>query len=203
MEEATRPRSGLAANTQQRIAAVAPHEISLAVDAIVERMRNDGQIAMMRTEEFFATFDFFLRGQERERNQFATQTRLTNGVRVQPDYHLVEESWSDLSKLYSVIVKGFQKLAQTVADLSHTMDIEGEDELRAALVSNGQMLDEMRVNLDELILEPDSEMIYWAEQYRDAISLHAAPLHVGPLVENHIFNNTIVGISFTKRDTAL
>jgi DNA polymerase-3 subunit epsilon/ATP-dependent DNA helicase DinG len=201
LEEVTRPRAGLVGNTQQRIAAVAAADVSLTVDAIAERMRVEAQTATMRTEEFFMTLDFFLRGQERERSQFATQIRLTPGVRVQPDYHLVEESWSELSKLYAVIVKGFQKLAQTVADLSHRAEIEGEDELRAALISNGQMLEEARLNLDALVLKPDEGMIYWAEQFKDNVSLHAAPLHVGPLVEQHIFQNkeTVVLTSATLR----
>ena len=201
LEEVTRPRAGLVANAQQRLAAVAPRETSEAVDALAERMRGDAQLATLRTEEFFTTLDFFLRGQERERSQFASQIRVTPAVRVQPDYHLVEEGWADLSKLYAVLVKGFQKLAQTVADLSHVVDIEGGDELRAALISNGQLLEEARTNLDALVLTPDAAMIYWIEQFKDTISLHAAPLHVGPLVEAHIFQNkeTVVLTSATLR----
>ena len=201
LEEVTRPRAGLIANAQQRIAAGTPQEISLTVDAIAERMRADAQLAMLRTEEFFTTLDFFLRGQERERSQFASQIRFTPAVRVQPDYHLIEEAWTDLSKLYAILVKGFQKLIQTVADLSHVAQIEGEDELRAALISNGQMLEEARTNLDALIVKPDPEMIYWVEQFKDTISLHAAPLHIGPLVEAHIFQNkeTVVLTSATLR----
>lgn len=201
LEEVTRPRAGLVGNTQQRIAAVAPKEISLSVDAIAERMRVDASLATLRTEEFFTTVDFFLRGLSRERSQFAIQTRLTQAVRIQPDFQLIEEAWADLSTLYAVIVKGFQKLTQTVADLSHSVDIEGGDELWAAIIKNGQMLEEARVNLDTLILKPDPDMIYWAEQYKDAISLHAAPLHIGPLVERHIFQNkeTVIMTSATLR----
>jgi len=201
LEEVTRPRAGLVANAQQRIAAVAPREVSQAVDAIADRMRGDAQLATLRTEEFFTTVDFFLRGQERERSQFASQIRLTPAVRVQPDYHYIEEAWSEVGKLYAVLVKGFQKLNQTVADLSHTADIEGADELRAALTNNAQMLDEARVNLDALVLTPDAAMIYWAEQFKDNVSLHAAPLHVGPLVETHIFQSkeTVVLTSATLR----
>ncbi len=201
LEEVTRPRAGLVANAQQRIAAAAPKDISLSVDALAERMRVDSSLATLRTEEFFTTVDFFLRGQTRERSQFAIQTRLTQAVRVQPDFSLIEEAWAELSQLYAVIVKGFQKLAQTVADLSQTVDIEGQDELKAALVSNCQMLEEARVNLDALVLKPDPEIIYWIEQFKDTISLHAAPLHVGPLVEQHIFQNkeTVILTSATLR----
>lgn len=189
LDEVTRPKSSLVANTQQRIAAVAPKEVTTAVDALADRMRGDATFADMRTEEFFTTVHFFLREQSRDQGRFAVQTRLTPAVRVQPDFHLIEETWDDLSKLYETIVKGFEKLAKAVVDLSHAVVIEGADELQAALTSSGKQLEEARVNLTRMIMEPDPTMIYWAEQFKDTVSMHAAPLHVGSLVEQHIFQN--------------
>ena len=201
LEEASRPRAGLVANAQQRVAAAAPRDNAATIDALAEHMRADAQAAIFQTQDFFSTLDFFLRNQERERTQFASQLRLTAGVRAQPDYHLIEEGWTDLNRLYAVIAKDFVKLAQAIGDLGHTVDIEGVDELRAALQSSGQMLEEARANLDGLIAQPNAEMIYWAEQFKDNISLHAAPLHVGPLVDKHIFQSkeTVVLTSATLR----
>ncbi len=201
LEEASRPRAGLIANAQQRIGGVAPREIVATVDSLAERLRTDAQAAIYQTQDWFSTLDFFLRSQERERSQFASQLRLTPGVRVQPDYRLIEEGWADLSRVYAVIVKGFQRMAEILLDLSHTVDIEGEDELLAAIISNGQMLEDARQNIDGLISQPKAEMIYWVEQYKDNISLHAAPLHVGPLVDKYIFQSkeTVVLTSATLR----
>jgi DNA polymerase-3 subunit epsilon/ATP-dependent DNA helicase DinG len=201
LEEASRPRAGLVGNAQQRVAAVAPRENAAAIDALAERLRADANAAIFQTQDFFTTFDFFLRGQERERTQFAAQLRLTAAVRIQPDYHLIEEGWTPLNRLYAVIARDFLKLSQAIADLGHVIDIEGEDELRAALTSSGQTLEEARANIDALVAQPNAEMIYWAEQYKDNISLHAAPLHVGPLVDKHIFQSkeTVVLTSATLR----
>jgi len=201
LEEASRPRAGLVANAQQRVTAVAPRENAAAIDALAERLRADAAAAISQTQDFFTTLDFFLRGQERERTQFASQLRLTAAVRTQPDYHLIEEGWTPLDRLYAVIGRDFQKLSQAIADLGHMVDIEGEDELRAALASNGQTLEEARANIDALVAQPNAEMIYWAEQYKDNISLRSAPLHVGPLVDKHIFQSkeTVVLTSATLR----
>ena len=59
----------------------------------------------------------------------------------------------------------------------------------------------MRQNLDQTLVTPNAETIYWAEVFRDRISLHAAPLHVGPLVEEHIFEKleTVILTSATMR----
>ncbi len=201
LEEASRPRAGLVANAQQRIGGVAPREVVATVDGLAEQLRADAQAAIFQTQDWFTTVDYFMRGQERERSQFATQLRLTAGVRAQPDYHLIEEGWTDLSRVYAVIVKGFRRMIEILADLSHTVDIEGEDELRAALINNAQMLEETRQNLDALISKPSAEMIYWVEQYKDNISLRSAPLHVGPLVDKYIFQakETVVLTSATLR----
>jgi ATP-dependent DNA helicase DinG len=55
--------------------------------------------------------------------------------------------------------------------------------------------------MDELLLTPSEKMIYWIESFKDRLSLHAAPLHVGPLVETHIFEGkeSVVITSATLR----
>jgi ATP-dependent DNA helicase DinG len=201
LEEASRPKAGLVGNTTQRIAAAAPADTAASIDTYAERMRADAQAAIFQLEDFFTTLDFFLRSQSGERGQFAQQTRITPGTRVQPDFHLIEESWDNLSKLFGVIAKAFLKLAEAVGDLAREIDIEGEDELRAALMTSGQTLEDARKNIDGIILSPSDEMIYWTEQFKDNISLHAAPLHIGPLVAEHIFHahETVVMTSATMR----
>jgi ATP-dependent DNA helicase DinG len=86
-----------------------------------------------------------------------------------------------------VVVKGFEKLANAVADIMATADIENGEDLRLALASNGRSLRDLCVQMDELLLTPQEGMIYWIESFKDRLSLHAAPLHVGPLVDTHIF----------------
>lgn len=189
LEEASRPRAGLVGNAQQRIASAIGRDLTADVEQFIERLRTDAQNAAYRLDDFFTTLDYFLRDQQSESSQFAQQVRLTPALRVQPDYNLVEEGWADLSKLFAAVAKGFVKLADLVGELSHTADIEGADELRASLLNNGQTLEKARVNLDNAISKPSADMIYWAERYKDNISLHAAPLHVGPLVAEHIFNS--------------
>jgi len=60
--------------------------------------------------------------------------------------------------------------------LRDQFEIEEAEELRAALLTNGRSLEETRANIDGLVMNPAYEMIYWAEVFRDRISLHAAPL---------------------------
>jgi DNA polymerase-3 subunit epsilon/ATP-dependent DNA helicase DinG len=201
VDEAMRPRAGLVGNAQQRISAVAPVEVSRAVDALAERMRSAAQVATIQLDDFFTTLDYFLQGLRQGKSQFADPIRLTSAVRVQPEYYVLEESWESLNLALKPLTKDFSKLAEAVADCAASYGIEDEEELRAALLDNGKLLENIRTQLDALISDPQPEMIYWVEYFRENVSLHVAPLHVGPLVEEHIFGTkeTVVLTSATLR----
>ncbi|MEZ4517502.1 MAG: hypothetical protein R3C44_11950 [Chloroflexota bacterium] len=201
LDEVARPRVGMVARAQQRIGAVALPDVSRQVDSIAERMRSNAQIAGSQLDDFFMSLDYFLQGLSQGRSQFAEQIRLTEAIRVQPEYPQIEESWDNLSQAIGALSKDFAKLAEAVADCAASYGIEDEEEMRATLLDSGKGLEAVRTNVDWIILDPQPDMIYWAERYRDTISLHAAPLLVGPLVEEHIFNakETVVLTSATLR----
>jgi DNA polymerase-3 subunit epsilon/ATP-dependent DNA helicase DinG len=48
---------------------------------------------------------------------------------------------------------------------------------------------ELYENVDNLVFEPDPNMIYWIESHPQypAVAIQAAPLHIGELMENHIW----------------
>lgn len=201
LDEINKPRAGLLADLQNRIQAAMPAVFAEKFDQVIHLMRREGQLAAERLEEFFMTLSYFLAEYVNRRSQFAEQIRLTPEARVQPGYGEVEMSWDNLNTHLKRISDGFDKLAGGLADVEDQFDIEEAEELRAALLSNGRTLEEARANLDAIIIQPVQGMIYWVELFRERISLHAAPLHVGPLVEKHIFKalETVVLTSATLR----
>ncbi len=201
LDDISKPRSGLLFDMQKRLGTVLPEHVSGELENFSARMRQEAQEATIRLEEFFTSVEFFLRDLVQARSQFAQQIRLTDAVRIQPNYDEIEISWADLNTHLKVIDKYFDKLASFLADISENYDIEDEEEMRAALLTNGRALKEARENLDQIISTPVDEMIYWVEMFKDRVSLHAAPLHVGPLVEQHIFKEkeTVILTSATLR----
>lgn len=201
LDEITKPRSGLLNDLQTRAHASLPPELSGRFDDIINQMRREGEDAAMRLEEFFTTLSFFLSEFKGQASQFATQIRLTQATRTQPGYNEVELSWDNLNNHLKMLANGFQKLAIGMTEIGEHYEIEDGEDLRVALANNGRSLEETRANIDGLIMNPAYEMIYWAELFRDRISLHAAPLHIGPLVEENIFKKleTVVLTSATMR----
>ena len=201
LKEISSESSGLLADVIRRLGDSVPGHARERLDGFANQMRYEAGLAIARLDEFFAMLDYFLMNHLQARAQFAQTIRVTSALRVQPGYDEVEISWDNLSKHLQVIARDFDKLADALDGLSVQYDIEDEDELRAALLTNGRALEDARRNLDQIISTPREEMIYWIEVFKDRVSLHAAPLHVGPLVERHIFSEkeTVVLTSATLR----
>jgi DNA polymerase-3 subunit epsilon/ATP-dependent DNA helicase DinG len=201
LDEVNKPRAGLLSDLQSRLEATLPTEAVSQFNTIINKMRREGQSAAMRLDEFFTTLSFFLSEAVNRRSQFAQQIRLTPAVRVQPGYDEVELSWDNLNRHLGAIVDGFAKLAGGLGDIEAQFDIEDGEDLKLTLASNGRSLEETRLNLDGIIIDPSDGMIYWVELFKSRISLHAAPLHVGPLVQSNIFEalETVVLTSATLR----
>jgi ATP-dependent DNA helicase DinG len=199
LEEVTSPRSGLIADLQNRANSALPPQMSEKLNTVINGMRQEAGFASERLSEFFMTLSYFFADQINRRSQFAQQIRITQAVRFQPDYNDIELSWDNLNKHLYAIGDGFQKLSIGLAEIVD--DIDDGEELALALMSNGRSLEETRQNLDGIIAEPKGDYIYWIEIFNERISLHAAPLHVGPLVDNHIFQakETVILTSATLR----
>ena len=205
LDEVNKPRVGLLADLQRRTSATLPTEYSDTIAGRVTRVREAGLLAVDRLDQFFMTLLAFLLNHQfvRGSSKYPEKVRFTPAIRTQPDFDEVVMSWDNLNKNLKTIGKELNKLASNLADLLESYDIEDGDELWLALYSLVRSLEDTRTNLNALVDDPAEEMIYWAEVYKERISLNAAPLHIGPLIEEHIFQTkeTVVLTSATLRTT--
>ena len=201
LNDITQPKAGLLGQLESQARGVLPPEIYASIASYINAMRSEAQDADFVLDEFFATLSYFLKDHVNRRSQFSQQVRLIPSIRSQPDFNEIELSWENLNVHLKALAKGFDKLAKALEDVIYNHDIVNGEDLMRSLAGNGRDLEETRQNLDQTLIKPNSEMIYWVELFKDRISLHAAPLHVGPLVEEHIFGKleTVILTSATMR----
>jgi len=86
------------------------------------------------------------------------------------------------------LAESLVRLGASLVELKEYEIAEQEDLVSAAMAA-GRYFAATIGQLDGLVVKPEPQMIYWAEARREAdrVSLHAAPLHVGPLVEKHLW----------------
>ncbi len=193
------PDAGLLADVLRRVQTSAPAEAAQEVNARVMRLRQTAVKSRPYLDEFFMAIQFFLQDHLSARSQYAQKIRLTTAARAQPDYDEVEISWDHLRRYLEQIETGLLHMAEGLAAILE--DMEDGEELRLTLTSQLRALHETRVNLNGIISEPEDGRITWVEIWKERISLNAAPLEVGPLVEEHIFgaNETVILTSATMR----
>ena len=152
---------------------------------------------------FFTTLrEFVERHAHIPHSDYAQQVRVLPAMRRQPGWSEVEERWDNLSQFTGAIAEAMVKLAQGLSEL-HEYDIEDYDDLLAATAATARRLTTLHERLEELASAPDVNMVYWVEFQPDGgrISVHAAPLDVGPLVQRHVWHqkDTVVMTSATLR----
>lgn len=200
INDVVRARSGLLDEITGRTNIVSPDQRS-TLDGLVAKVRQSAELASSRVGEFFNTLSYFLNDFTEGRSQFAQQIRLTTAVRSQPLFDEVMISWDNLHKPLYQMIKNLKTIAEAILQLAEQYEIDDVDLMVQTLATALRGLEETRNNIHGIISDPKEEFIYWAEVFRDRLSLHAAPLHVGPLVEEYIFHakETVILTSATMR----
>jgi DNA polymerase-3 subunit epsilon/ATP-dependent DNA helicase DinG len=146
---------------------------------------------MYGNERFYAAISALLKAarEDREVGPYSQQLRITPSVRTLPDWSQVEVEWEALRHPLSSIVATLNDVADGLASYSDESVSPAED-LALAIRNTTRSLGEIHANLERMVFEPDSHIIYWGEvsSVQGRVSLHAAPLEVGPLVERHLWH---------------
>lgn len=132
---------------------------------------------------------------------YNTQTRVTQAIRDRDAFAHLQERWNNLKEFFDVLSQAMQYLTEALARMEH-YDMPDYSDLVNSTATAARYLKETNSQLNSFIIEPDPNMIYWINTSRDrfnATSIHAAPLHIGPVAENYLWNNkeTIILTSAT------
>ena len=140
---------------------------------------------------FFVEIDDFLSDMRegREPGAYAQQVRILSATRTQPSWMQVEVSWDEAQRSLMEVLRITESIGQSVSELIEA----GYPDIADAYGELGQtfrQLGEFNANFNGLVFEPQAELVYWAELNPGGrrLSLHAAPLHIGPLMQEHLWH---------------
>jgi ATP-dependent DNA helicase DinG len=188
-------------------AASVPRDHMAKVAALVEEGHAATATARDSVTQFFSAISGFIAETSGNRNsQYDLRLRITPSTRRQPAWDQVEIAWDNLSVSLTGLEQAFQKVRDLLEFLDNAYSIEEIDSLWGDLSGYRAQIEEIHAQLKAVIEQPPQNAgnsVIWIEvSVRTGnISLHAAPLHVGPLVQQHIFNakDTAVLTSATLR----
>ena len=167
-----------------------PSEIMEQVELAVGKVGIASERARHQLATFFDRLEEFVEEEKEGRpSRYSFRARVTSGLRVQPSWEGVEIAWDDANAPLVAVVDELERLAGGLEGLTG-FDIPDLEDLEAQILGVARRLGEAREQVHHMITEPSSSLIYWLESdpSGDRLRLHAAPLHVGPLVEEHLFH---------------
>ena len=144
------------------------------------------------TQGFFHTLDQFLL-EQREGNEigmYAHQERILPATRTQPAWADVEVAWEECETSLKPLIDTLAKIIQALGDIRENLPEQEEDDVISNLSSSYRRLVDIQNNLDGMVFEPRTDSIYWVEIQPNSkqMSLNAAPLHIGPLMQKYLWN---------------
>ena len=119
---------------------------------------------------------------------YPQQERILPSTRTLPIWMDVEIAWDNANETLKTLLMGLRELRNPMRELADK-DNEDAEDMWGSLGNMASRLEEIQHNLNGLTMDPDTNTIYWVElnpKYME-INLNAAPLHIGTLMEKHLW----------------
>ncbi|NLE75905.1 MAG: DEAD/DEAH box helicase family protein [Chloroflexi bacterium] len=167
-----------------------PRDQEPGLRQLTDDLRSRGVDFLQELEEFFEAVTEFAQGQgDGKASQYDQRIRLAGAARSQPVWSRVEMAWDNTAAHLHTLGRGLEQLSASLDGLERR-DSEEVNDLLLNLASFRRGVQEWSEQMDAVVANPPPDQISWVQVRAAAgdISLHAAPLHVGPLVEQHFFD---------------
>ena len=121
---------------------------------------------------------------------YGQQYRLTEETRSQDGWDEIEIVWSNCESLIRSILKKAIKIGKKIDEALEEEADEEIDEMNAMFKGLVDQLREIYDTLHEMLTDPDQNTIYWIDLSgsNNRLSLCTAPLAVGPMIQDRLWN---------------
>ncbi len=140
----------------------------------------------------FTAISEFLKEQREGRpvGDYSHQERIVDATRAQPAWVMVEVAWDNALQRLDPLLGVIEHIGRGMKEMA----ANGEEEVEDLINNIGQAyrsLLELKQQVQGLVFEPQESTVYWVEvnpQRQHQLVLQAAPLHIGGLMEEHIWH---------------
>lgn len=145
------------------------------------------------SHDFFNVLETFLSHQDETPGETDgtndRQFRLTPSRRMQPEWSAVEIEWDNLNTKFTQLREDLDKVNSAWQEFDDAEIVDYED-LAQDLLFAQRRVRETHASLQAAVAEPRGSSIYWTSINRNTgdIGLHAAPLHVGEILQKDLFS---------------
>ncbi|OQY44847.1 MAG: hypothetical protein B6242_11765 [Anaerolineaceae bacterium 4572_78] len=196
-------KKGLFKRTDKQIKQTGQIDIINKANSFMYQAKQVSDKASRVWENLFQELEIFIKQRiGRIKSKYDQKLRITAQLRGEPAWNNLEYAWENANTILTDLIKLIKELGKLWEELD-TQDIDGWEGTMTMIIDYRTQLTEIQTNVNAILSEEDKDLITWATlaQQPQDISLHAAPLHVGPLMRTHLFEtkDSIVMTSATIR----
>lgn len=146
------------------------------------------------SRDFFSAIEQFLADyrEGRDIGPYGQQVRIISATRVQPAWLEVEVAWEDSQRIIKALLNSLERIAQAAVELADSgfSEMDLLEDIYGSLTSIYRRISEVYENIEAMVFNPQEDAIYWIEIPSNGrnVTLQAAPLHIGPLMEKYIWH---------------
>ena len=120
---------------------------------------------------------------------YAQQERILPATRTQPSWTEVEIAWDQAHETLSLLMGILEQVNKAMGDIIEG-GLEEVEDTQGSLSNVYRRLGEIEISVNALVGKPDADKVYWVEIQPNGnrLSLQAAPLHIGPLMEQYLWH---------------
>jgi DNA polymerase-3 subunit epsilon/ATP-dependent DNA helicase DinG len=142
------------------------------------------------SKQFFSYLSEFIavQRQGQAQNNYSWQLRITESARLLQGWDDLEMQWGQISETMKHLLKTLDELYKMLSDL-YANGHDTLEDVMGNLSTLMRRMTEAETAASGLMHKPSKELIYWIEvnPRGERLSLNAAPLRVGPLVQKHLW----------------
>jgi DNA polymerase-3 subunit epsilon/ATP-dependent DNA helicase DinG len=170
--------------------ALRPSDFGLLQQKISRATDTAFRIEQLNRQFFENAMDFAeMQREGQPKSNYAWQLRILPSTRTLPGWDEVEIAWDSAGQTLKMLLNLIAEIHKAASDLYS----DGHENLEDVISDLGNVyrrLSEAEANISAMIADPSEAQIYWIEIQPNGnrLSLNAAPLRVGPLIEQYLWH---------------
>jgi DNA polymerase-3 subunit epsilon/ATP-dependent DNA helicase DinG len=143
--------------------------------------------------EFFNVIGHFMQtereNQQQAQSNYSWTLRVLPATRTLQLWDEVENAWEQTNQTMTILLKEIEEIHKAVADIYS----DGHEQMEDPLSDIGNFFrrfSEAHMNLFGMFSKPNNDQIYWLELQPNGnkITLNAAPLRIGPMIQENLWH---------------
>jgi len=190
LHELGSPRSGLMGKLLSQTRNSIPPDQFAALEYQVDQALNLAFRFEQLNNQFFVLLGHFCyeQRQGRQAGPYSQQERILPATRTLPAWMDVEVAWDNAERTFKALLDVLNNIVRNASEINDSEEDEVVD-LFGNLLDVNRRLGEAFEQMHNLVFNPSHEMVYWVEIQPSgkSLTLQSAPLHIGSLMERHLW----------------